>query len=291
MDKKNYDDKPGPSGYQKNTQEVGGASTNKETQKKQESKYKDKIVKPKKKKVEKEKKVAIKEGSRENSYQSHHRRSSSEQTMSRYMLPIRPTGHQRSNSVRDFLKTVEKPKIDKQEIPKTVSTEETVDRDHHDAIDLYFRSTGFHKESLSHLRKSHKKESKTWHLHRRKGSKVVCNLDSKHNHHIKRCKNCLEPQDKCVCDNIPHQRPQSDWMTLILPKSDEKVYVENRLDWLEKLEKNSKFDLDEIIENKFDPSYDICCFPFNTFRIFSRRDIDIIDYYEKADKNKTPDLL
>lgn len=292
------DSQPGPSGLQGNNlqqqQEEEEASKIEEstsTEKSKEKTSKEKLSKPKKKKKEKEKKVEIKDDSRDNSFQSQRRRSSSEQTMSRYKLNIRPAGHQRSDSLKHMIPKpakVEKPKIEKPETQGTTAAAESIDRDHHAAIDAYFRSSGYTRESLSNLRKACKKES-FWHLHRRRGSKVICNVDSRHNYHVKRCKDCFEPQNQCKCLNLPHKPPQSDWMTLIRPKPEEKTFTKHRLDWLNDLEENSKIESQENVEQNFDPSKDICCFPFSTSRIYSRRNVKMMDYYyKKPDLNKTP---
>lgn len=76
------------------------------------------------------------------------RRSSSEKTPRRYSLPTHTSlGPQKSHSVRNIVpKTKEKLKKRKTDLLKRKSTKDSTtsfSRDHNEAVDWYFRSTGF----------------------------------------------------------------------------------------------------------------------------------------------------
>jgi hypothetical protein len=285
-DKNTDEPQPGPSGLQeKNNEKETEDSTTKENEKVSDKK----LTKSEKKKQAKEKKVKIKNIS----FETQRRRSSSEQSVGRYRILIRPKGHQRSHSVRDLVPKAPENLANsenKKQI-KTISSATSIHHDHNDATDRYFRSTlyGHHRESLSNLRKAHKSSSKNSLLqhHRHKGSETKC--FKKHDHHIARCRQCFEPKSHCVCANMPDNHLQSDWMTLIRPKPDVKNFTRNRLQWLQELEENSEIDQENLMEENFNDSREICCFPFNTFQIFSQRDIKMTDYYKKVDSNQKND--
>jgi hypothetical protein len=58
-----------------------------------------------------------------------------------------------------------------------------------------------------------------------------------------------------------------------------------RSDWLVDLEENTKVDLEKVAAEKFSKEREVCCFPFNTFRIFSKRDMKVVDFYRKNSVN------
>jgi hypothetical protein len=227
-----------------------------------------------------------------NDSQGGSRRSSAEKTPRRYELPSRSQGPQQSHAVQNLVekskhKTKDK-KLDqrRQKLARESKTKLDQDKDHHDAVDWYFKSTGYQRESIEDLRKTHgtlKKLSNLF-LHRQ------CAKEEQQHHHVRRCKKCLEELDNCDCERIHQKTIQSDWMTLIRPKDEDvKTFTKQRLDWFTKLEENSKFDYQKIASKKFNADREICCFPFKTFRCFSRHDIKTMDFYMKADSNKTPD--
>lgn len=267
---------PGPSGLQNDTKKAA-------TQLPKLLTFGEKRRKNNGKKKNKEKSVNLR------------RRSSVEQTMERYRLNIRPEGYQQSHLVRNLVSPKAGESKDKKldmrmQTKFRDSSSSSSDQGEHDAADFYLRAGGFKRKSITNLLRTHRKNSDTF-LKNRYGHKYSDeSSSSKHHvvdhHHIKRCKNCLEPKTHCICLNLPKRASQSDWMTLIRPKSGDKVFIKRRLQWLEDLEDKSQVKYEKIAEKRFDKGREVCCFPFNTFRIYSRYDVDVLDYYKKSDSNK-----
>lgn len=156
------------------------------------------------------------------------------------------------------------------------------DRDHHEAAESYLRQTPFMhlRESLFHM--GHPRLNKDDKHHRDHRHKSVHEHHTSVHIHPRRCHQCLEFQNECICDVLSEGPPKSDWAVLVQPQMDKpKSFMEQPLDWLEELEAHSPVNLNAIAEEKFNKTREVCCFPFNTFQIFSRRDIDTLDFYKK----------
>lgn len=222
------------------------------------------------------------------------RRSSSEKAPRRYSLPERYQGPQQSHSLRNLIKKRQESKTKKSQpkLPRSVS-KTSVTRDHNDAVESYFKSKGFQRESITNIRGTLAVKTKPSfslfhrHHHHHKPRKEPPQKD----YNITRCKNCMRQLEKCDCASLLQRKvTHSDWMTLIHPKpEDTKIFTNHRIEWLRKIEENSKYDYKEIAANKLSNDREICCFPFKTFRIFSRKDIDLMDYYMKADEKEKSD--
>lgn len=207
------------------------------------------------------------------------RRSSSEQPL-RYRLSIRPAGYQQSHSVRNLIPISSQEERDQDKsksLEKTSVRDEplSTDRDHHSAVEFYNRSTpySYTRESLIDLRKPYKQESR-YHL-----SHQNTDLHRQLHSHTKRCKECL--QVDCICMSV-QKPPKSDWAILVQPElENKKTWTRQRLDWLEDLEDSSQGNNTKIDEEKFSIEREVCCFPFSTFRIFSKCNTDNTEYYKK----------
>lgn len=211
------------------------------------------------------------------------RRSSSEQTL-RYRIFIRPGGTQKSHTLRDFLP---KPSTDlRQKIKqKSVRYEDqplrSSDYDSHDAADFHIHATPFStRESLVDLRRPLKMEpqAQTHNHHHHE--------DRKLHHHVRRCLQCLESKDDCICATLSGTArssvlPRSNWSTLFQPEDKPKTWTSPRLNWLHKLENDSQVDHKKLLKIKFSSNREICCFPFYTFRLFAKRDVAEAEYYMK----------
>lgn len=166
-----------------------------------------------------------------------------------------------------------------------VFEEPSTERDHQLALDFIEKSTQFSaRESLLDLRRREKKE-RIFHHHHRKDR-----ITKRHVHHHKRCRSCLQLQDQCECHDVSKNAGRrSDWAILVNPEPDPpRTWTKPRLDWLEELERNSKFNREQA-EEQFSEEQDVCCFPFNTFRIFKKKELRDFDYYCKASELETPE--
>lgn len=238
---------------------------------------KKKQSKEKKVKKSKEKKANLKESSPQEP--THQRRLSSTE---RYKISARQEGPQPSNTVRNL---VPRTTLDTKNPPtqpklRVAFNEASIsDRDHHAAVDFYNRSTrySYTRESLVNLQKPTKKESrfKLHHHHRTLAHRKL-------HFHVRRCMQCLQAKDECICENMAPKLPKSDWAVLVQPQIETpKTWLRPRLDWLRELEEKSTVDREKLIQENFDSNREICCCPFNTFQIFSKREIKNLNYYEK----------
>lgn len=217
----------------------------------------------------------------------HERRVSlTEQQTMRYKVPVRIEGHQPSHTVRNLVPKAIKPK-EKPETPQRLSYEyneddqPTVDRGQA-AVDFYNKTSPYtlNRDSLTNIRKTEKKTSR-FRLFRRAQSDYEP-THQKHHLHERRCQNCLHLKEECACDILTEKAMKTDWAVLTQRRIEApKQFTDNRLDWLSELEKNSKVNRRMLAEKKFHRDRDICCCPFNTFRIFSKRDMIDTDYYMK----------
>lgn len=213
--------------------------------------------------------------------QQQHRRRSSYDVPSRYKLRARPEGTQTSNSVRKFVGASSRPvrEAEKRQTRYIVHQPELSRRSQHhlEALDFYYRSTQYgprHNDEMQQFRKSSRDIQRD-----RKFEKDKYKVPKRY------CKNCLEPISKCICILSIERAPSSDW-TILLKNNpiQSKIFTTPRIDWLENLEKKTIIDIGKIAEKKFDVSREICCFPFNTFKIFSKRDVKVVDFYKKCKK-------
>lgn len=262
QEKDDDESQPGTSGSQidkkkKNQSESRSILTTKKNQKSKEGKKKVKIP----------------------AEATHRRKSSAEQTL-RYRIPERQQGGpQRSHSVRNLVPQ-SKP-AEKQKAQGNVRINEEAssssDRDHYDAIDFYNRSTayGYTRESLVNLRK-HANGLRNHH------QPAVDQPNLKLHAHVRRCMKCLNVKADCICETMPEKSLMCDWAIMVQSEvPDKRTFTTSSLDWLEKLEEDSKVDIEKLVEDRFNPSREICCFPFFTFNIFSKRDIAEVDFYVK----------
>lgn len=149
----------------------------------------------------------------------------------------------------------------------------------HDALDFYHKTSPYkHKrESLVDLRKMERK-------YLRSGRSTEEKEPTRHKHHLHelRCGECLHLKDECICEVTAEKAHKSDWRILTQRTLEPpRHFVEKRLDWLEKLEKSSRVKRRDLVEKKFDKQREVCCCPFNTFRIYAKQDIADADFYTK----------
>lgn len=233
-----------------------------------------------KKRAEKEEKKRIK--SIWKTEQQQKRRNSSQDSTLRYKIPARPDRYQRSHTVSKLIpkpdQSVEANRPKSRNVTKS-EIEESHSRDHHDAAEFYNKTLPYApRGSFFNLMKVCS-PSKLDRFHKHEVSAVS---KQKIHHHVKRCKKCLYKKDDCICQKYPVVPPKSDWATMVQSPAEEQVtFNSRRIEWLEQLEKNSVVDRRQLIEEKFNNSFEICCFPFNTFRLFSKRDIEMTDFYIK----------
>ncbi|CRL01130.1 CLUMA_CG014686, isoform A [Clunio marinus] len=273
---------------QKDEESIGSEEQQDNKKDKKKDKKKERREKKKQKKENKTIEKIQKEISRRSSSQLQpgRRHSSVDQNL-RYTIYFRPSGPQQSNSIKDLLPIIQKEKKSHQNHHKkkknvTVSHESSIplrDRDHLDAVDFLNRiSTLKARESLLNLHHPLKKDS-WFNFHSRLGSKT-----NKFNYHKRRCGSCLEVNEECSCDDpttCVESQHQSDWATLVMPRRESPIRKEQSLEWLEELERKSKINCRTLVEEKFSKKREICCFPFNTFNIFSKNDIEVVDFYVK----------
>lgn len=216
------------------------------------------------------------------------RKSSVDQTL-RYRLPIRNNGPQTSHSVRNLVK----PRGKKDHLPRSTSirivpsltsVQSKSEREHNAAyffnkISPYFTI----RESPLNIAKPIKRKLSWFRLHRISAEPI---LPRKSFHHVDRCRICLQIRNDCICMAEPKEPLKtgsvdwSDWTILVLPVTEQPAWDNTgRLDWLEELEEKSKINKPRMLEEKFDNSRELCCFPFNTFRIFSKRDMTTANFY------------
>ena len=217
-------------------------------------------------------------------FQQHQRRRSSAEQTLRYKIPPRVEGPQQSHSIRNLIPRSTSPVKKVKEIKVHIDEPSTSSsgRDHHEAVEFYNRSTGYGytRESLLNLRGAIKKELpfKNWHRHHRSPEPST----TSRLHHVRRCIECLQAKNECMCETMPPKPQMSDWATMVTPQFDSpKTFTTPRLTWLNDVEKHSKIDQPKLIETKFNKSREVCCFPFGTFGIFAKQDIKTVDFYEK----------
>lgn len=224
---------------------------------------------------------------------SHQYRRPSNEPLLRYKSYFRPRSGtiQDSHTVRNLVQrpTQEKREALPQRTIRYVAPTEPIDRDRHvsEAIDFYYRSTQYsqNRESLADLRKKYMDDSRM----RTEGNKPVKPEQNIYFRHFPRCQNCLYGKVDCVCRERSSEEIQnikSDWKTMTRYGSiDEtetpKSWTRNRLNWLESIENNIKLDKQKLIDDNFSESHEICCFPFNTFNIFAKRQRRHVDFYTK----------
>lgn len=256
---------PGPSGYTS-------------TKKKDEKIKKQNVVR-----VERRRHHHRPRFQQENQHQ-HGRRSSYDITL-RYKISPRQEGTQQSHSVRRIVAAPQRPtrgRSREREKRYVVHQPELTRKSHHhlDAVDFYYRSTPYghrHRDDLNDLRHKTFREDRTRTLVPLRGTSRL---------HLNRCRNCLELLSNCVCVLKIDRPATSDWTTLFRSYPERpKGFIKPRSDWLFDLEENSKIDPEKLAEEKFNSNREICCFPFNTFRIFSKRDIEVVDFYRKNNQN------
>ena len=247
----------------------------KEKDKKKDSKKKERTSDPTDKKAVKKKDTTSPD-------RNEHRRLSSFENQDRYKLPVRKEGPQPSHSVRNIVpRLTPEPKKPPIKPKRTIVFDEpsSEDRDHR-AVEFYNRSTkySYTRESLVNLRVPLRKLSHIkLHYHHR-----PTHAHRKLHFHVRRCKECLQVKDDCVCETMPQKPPKSDWAVLVQPQIENpRTWKQPRIDWLGELEEKSVIDRNKLIEDKFDASHEICCFPFNTFQIFSKREVKHNNYYMK----------
>lgn len=238
------------------------------------------------------KKKKIKKTKKRRNENSSRRTSTSIDQPLRYKIQIREKGVQPSNSIRNIVPSQTLPiRRKRKENPSHFQriivhqVEETnSDRDHHDAVDFYYRSTAYshHQESLSHLRK-HAVQSQSRKLFIDKSkhqSDTDTSLTSPNKH--ERCKKCLERHNTNSCvmsDDFSGLLLKTDWLTLVQPSAvpKKKVFTEPRHQWLVDLEESSKVDKRKLLEDSQHGLF--CCFPFMKLKFTSKREREYINFY------------
>lgn len=212
----------------------------------------------------------------------HHFRRASYDAPLRYRVPPRMPGLQASNSVRRIVGAsrlsalaLRNQNVRREKRTRLVVHQPDSSRRHNqfDALEFFYRSTQYgkqhHLDEIQQLRRGapsmriRERKRETYKLPRRY------------------CRNCLEPLTNCICILGIDRPATSDWTVLLRQKAEAKVFTTPRGEWLNTLEKQTKVDVDKIADKKFDISQEVCCFPFNTFKIFAKRDVKTVDYYKK----------
>lgn len=213
------------------------------------------------------------------------RRSSNEL---KYILPQLQGKYQKSETVTRLLPNPEQKSPTRLSFRRIfrVHQPEQVERDHHAAVDFYHKTAGLSPwtESFGNLRRALTRRSRKSHR-KSNGDLVSATRAATIAIYGNRCRKCLHPKNDCFCDNFDHSRPAvSDWMKIISygPSSKLKAVApqHNRLEWLEKLEMESKINRKEYLQKKYQ-NREVCCFPFSTFNVFSKKDLEEIDFYTK----------
>lgn len=266
---------PGPSGY------TGGSK--KDDKKNDKSKNQNVVV------VEKRRKHHHRPRFQQDSQQQHKRRSSYDITL-RYKIQPRQEGTQQSHSVRRLVAAPPRPpsrdRTREKETRYVVHQPELSRKSHHhlDAVDFYYRSTPYghrHRDGLNKLRHRTFREGQT--------TRILVPSTGTSRLHLNRCRNCLELLSNCVCVLKIDRPATSDWTTLFRSHPERpRGFVQPRGNWLVDLEEKSKIDPEKIAQEKFNSEREICCFPFSTFKIFSKRDIEVVDFYRKNNTENSP---
>lgn len=211
------------------------------------------------------------------------RRQFSDQKSSRYRMATQQKRTQQSHSIANVVPRREAVKRQEPAVSTLSYTyeEPSADRDHHLALEFLERHSPYHaRESLLDLRKRDQKEKIRQHHHHHRKPKE--GLVKRHIHHAKRCRSCLEIESQCDCSKDPERvRLNSDWGFLVKPEVvPRRTFTAPRLDWLEELEEASEGLVDRA-EEEFTKEHEICCFPFNTFNIFKKKERRTLDFYRK----------
>lgn len=241
----------------------------------------DKKSRKQKAEAEKARKKDAKRKAKFNMRDSQRRRTSVDRPL-RYRLSFRPDGPQPSHSVRNLVPRLSDenkkvplsiPRI----VPSLTSLHSKPEREHN--ADFFNRISPFFstKESLINVSRPAKQKESWFRLHRTPQAKI--NVVHRSFHHPERCKACMHLIDDCVCMSISTKPLKSDWAVLVQPITEQPRRSVNRLDWLVEIEDQSAVDKSTMLEEKFDENREICCFPFNTFQIFSKRDIKQANFY------------
>lgn len=209
-----------------------------------------------------------------------HQRGASDQSSSRHRLAPRPNRSQKSTSISQIVPRREAAKRREPTLSTLTYTfeEPSTERDHQLALDFIEKSSPYSaRESLLDLRRKEKEKKERHHHHHRRERTI-----KRHIHHATRCRSCLQIQDQCECNEALNSiGRKSDWAILVKADIDPpKTWTRQRLDWLEDLEANSKFDREQA-EEKFSEEQDVCCFPFSTFRIFKKKELKDFEFYCK----------
>lgn len=208
---------------------------------------------------------------------SHHRGSSIDPIIQKYRSGPLPEGLQQSYSVRKVVPMPESSKSKSQESPSmpVVEIPDVDDRDHHKAADFFNLISPYVSKNEGFMHLPREKKTESWfNIHRHRKTDGQSDVHHKR-HHIQRCQECFQAKELCQCDSMPPKDPKSDWAILAqaLPITEQpKKYIQPRFNWLEELEA-TEVDVGGIIERNFTRDNEICCFPFNTFALFSKRKI------------------
>lgn len=211
--------------------------------------------------------------------QQHVRRSSYEPL--RYRLRARTEGVQKSHSVRRIVESQLRPtRVREKQTRYIVYEPEPLRRSlHHlEALEFYLRSSNYGRDSLQKDRQKSFAMSQ-----RQEPSRSIAPFRIPKRY----CKNCLEPIARCVCILSIERPDTSDWMVLLSHSTKrQQIFNTPRNEWLNKLESNTRINIDDVAKEKFNHDREICCFPFNTFKIFSKHEVNVVDYYQKSSKKK-----
>jgi hypothetical protein len=203
---------------------------------------------------------------------------------SRYKIFIRPKGTQISHSIRRFIpsklqrkETVSPQTSIKLEVHKP---EIKIHRDHHDAIDFFHKCTGFihRRESISNLRERICSGIESIEVRKEVEKKIDFNNSQRRLSHYM----YFQSIDKSLCPHQEQNNFKTDWSILVQPACEKrKLFTTSRLEWLIQLEHESKVNKEILLKENFNKDGEICCFPFNTFKLFSKNEIQMADFYIK----------
>lgn len=267
---------PTPTGAKpkKNVDEGAKSKQQASSKAKKDSKEKASILKSVTSKDEKAKKKSVKIESPEQF------RSAYSDQKSRYRVQKPPKRTQKSHSISQVVprREVAKRREPNRSTLSFTYEEPSSDRDHHEALEFLEKSSPFHaRESLLDLRRRDGKEKFHRHHHHHRKEGTV----KRHIHHVKRCRSCLEIENQCECSKEAVRARNSDWAFLSRSNPDPpRTWTNPRLEWLERLEESSECLRDQLEEN-IEKQGDICCFPFSTFNIFRKKELEVLDFYTK----------
>jgi hypothetical protein len=250
------DDEAGPSGYQQEDLDMKNAD--------ERSKNKKKKKKNKRQNTERPRASSFSTG---------------------YRMPWSTKETQKSHSIRKIVpprlfSSIETETPQKRYVvhqPESSSSE----RDHHEAVDFYYRSTLYshHLESLSKLKISLLGRNRS---DERRERISTLSLPPPQQPPFKtvRCRSCLNTHASSLCESDFDERTSTDFVKYMQPNYyDRKNSVESRLKWLTDMEESNKINKQKFLDDEIEEKSALCCFPFKKYALISKREKKYMRFY------------